>query len=58
MVHGYSTQGLIDGILDGRIEANKLITHEISLSEVERAYDMFSNAEKHNALKILLVNDY
>jgi len=57
MVHGYTTQMLMDKVIGGEIDASGLISHRMKLSEVEMAYKMFSNAGEYNALKILLVND-
>jgi len=57
MVHGFTTQMLMDKVITGKIDASGLISHRMKLSEVEMAYKMFSNAAEYNALKILLVND-
>jgi len=57
MVHGYTTQSLMDRVLSGEIDACSLISHRMPLSEVEKAYEMFGNAAEHGAIKILLVND-
>jgi alcohol dehydrogenase len=57
MVHGYTTDMLIDKILNGEIPAEKLLSHRMRLSETVKAYDMFINAADHNTLKVLLVND-
>jgi len=39
---------------DGRIEAEKLGTHHFSLGDIEKAYDVFGAADKHDALKVVL----
>ena len=57
MVHGYTTRMLLDQVIAGDIDASKLISHKMKLSEVTEAYNMFSNAADYNTLKILLVND-
>jgi alcohol dehydrogenase len=57
------TMGLVDGttvptlltlVRDGRIDPGKLATHDFELSEIENAYDVFGNADQHNALKVVL----
>ncbi|TAL84715.1 MAG: alcohol dehydrogenase [Rhodanobacter sp.] len=38
----------------GGIEPGKLVTHRFKLDEIEKAYDMFSDAAKEQAIKMLL----
>jgi len=57
LVHGYTTDMLIERILQGKLPANKLISHRMKLSEMEKAYDMFKNAGTYGTLKIILEND-
>lgn len=38
----------------GKLEAEKLISHEFSLNEILKSYDTFSNAKDEKALKIVL----
>ena len=57
MMHGFTIPSLMSAVLDGKLNAHRLISHRVKLSEVAHAYEMFSNAGKYEALKILLVND-
>jgi len=57
MVHGYTTQYLMDRVISGDIHAGELISHRMKLSEMEKSYEMFTNAEKYQSLKILITND-
>lgn len=40
----------------GRIDAKKLVSHRFDLSEMMKAYDIFEDAAKHHALKVVLKN--
>jgi alcohol dehydrogenase len=40
----------------GRIDAKKLVSHRFQLSEIMKAYDIFENAAKEHALKVVLKN--
>ena len=48
---------LMEGVLKGNINAQRLISHKLYMSEVEQAYDMFKNAGQFSAMKILIEND-
>jgi threonine dehydrogenase-like Zn-dependent dehydrogenase len=39
---------------DGRVEAERLGTHDFALGEIERAYDVFGGADEHDALQVVL----
>jgi len=41
-------------VLAGKLDASTLITHKFKLSEVSQAYETFSAAAKHDALKVLI----
>jgi alcohol dehydrogenase len=45
---------LLKTVLSGKLQPRKLITHEFGLSELVKAYDVFGNAAKEKALKVLL----
>jgi len=45
---------LLKTVLSGKLQPRKLITHEFGLSELTKAYDVFGNAAKEKALKVLL----
>jgi len=55
LVHGYTTQMLIDRIINGTLAVNKLISHKMKMSNIEEAYKLFKSG--FNCLKVLLVND-
>jgi alcohol dehydrogenase len=57
------TTGLVDGVTvpmllnlvqQGRLEAEKFGTHHFGLGEIEQAYEVFADAGKHDALKVVL----
>ena len=56
LVHTYTTPALIKQIRAGHLHPEKLCTHHFPLSETDKAYDTFINAEKHNALKVMITN--
>ncbi|MBW7522615.1 alcohol dehydrogenase, partial [Streptococcus pneumoniae] len=35
----------------------KLVTHYFKLSEIEKAYEVFSKAADHHAIKVIIEND-
>ena len=37
-----------------RMPVDKFVTHEFSFDQIEEAYEVFGNAAKHNALKVLI----
>ena len=44
-------------VLNKEIPAHKLISHKVPMSQTSQAYDLFSNAARHQTLKVLLEND-
>jgi alcohol dehydrogenase len=57
------TTGLVDTVTvpmllqlvrDGRIRAEQFGTHDFPLDSIEEAYDVFADAGRHNALKVVL----
>ncbi|MDE1479211.1 zinc-dependent alcohol dehydrogenase family protein [Xenorhabdus bovienii] len=54
LVNTSSTPMLLKSLQSGKISPEKLVTHRYSLSEIETAYEVFGNAEKEKALKIVL----
>lgn len=56
LVHTYTTPDLIKQIRAGHLQPEKLRTHHFDLSETAQAYDTFINAEKNNALKVIISN--
>jgi alcohol dehydrogenase len=45
---------LLKTVLSGKLQPRKLITHEFGLSDLVKAYDVFGNAAREKALKVLL----
>ena len=37
-----------------KIEPEKLVTHYFKLSEIEKAYEVFSQAADHHAIKVII----
>ena len=54
LVSGTTIPTLLKLVRDGRIEAEKLGTHHFALHEIEKAYDVFGAADRHDALKVVL----
>ncbi|MGR5847676.1 hypothetical protein ACTEMJ_08630, partial [Streptococcus pneumoniae] len=40
-----------------KIKSEKLVTHYFKLSEIEKAYEVFSKAADHHAIKVIIEND-
>jgi alcohol dehydrogenase len=47
---------LMKTVKSGKVKPEQLITHRFPLSEVMKAYDVFGNAAKERALKVILTN--
>ena len=45
---------LLQLVRDGRIRAEQFGTHDFPLDSIDEAYDVFANAGRHNALKVVL----
>ncbi len=56
LVDTVTTPMLLKSVLSGRLDAKKLITHRFKLSETMAAYDVFANAAKQRALKVILTS--
>jgi alcohol dehydrogenase len=41
-------------VQSGRLQPQKLVTHRFGLGDVMRAYDVFGNAAREQALKVVL----
>jgi alcohol dehydrogenase len=57
LVDTSTTPMLYKIVQSGKIDPKKLITHRFKLDEVIKAYDVFGNAAKENALKVILTNE-
>jgi len=47
---------LLKTVSSGKIAPTKLITHHFKLDEIMRAYEVFGNASKEKAMKVILTN--
>ena len=54
LVNTNTTPMLLKTISSGKIDPNKLITHHFKLDEILKAYEVFGNASKEKALKVIL----
>lgn len=54
LVSAYSTQELLDKVIEGSLDPSLIITHHFKFDEFEKAYDVFKNASKTKAMKIVL----
>ncbi|MET3558906.1 alcohol dehydrogenase [Streptococcus rupicaprae] len=57
LVNANTTEMLLNVIKSGKIDATQLVTHHFKLSEIEKAYDVFKNAEANKSLKVIIEND-
>jgi len=58
LVHTSTIPEIKKRVDKGELNPEKLISHHFGLTEIERAYDVFTNAARHNALKVIIKNDY
>jgi alcohol dehydrogenase len=56
LVHAYSTPMLLDMVLNNKLDVSNLISHEMDLFNIDKAYDDFLNAAQTKSLKIILNN--
>jgi alcohol dehydrogenase len=54
LVSGTTIPTLLKLARDGKMEAEKLGTHDFALDQIEEAYDVFAAAGEHDALKVVL----
>jgi len=54
IVNTSSTAMLIDSVKSGRLHPEELITHRFELNNIMEAYDVFGNATREKALKVLI----
>ncbi|KAH3671746.1 hypothetical protein OGAPHI_000451 [Ogataea philodendri] len=58
LVSAYSTQALLDKVLEKKISPEILVTHHFKLDEFEKAYQVFGNAAANKAIKVVLGSDH
>ena len=56
LVNTNTTPMLLKTVASGKIQPEKLVTHHFKLDEIIRAYEVFGNAAKEKALKIILAS--
>ncbi|MDQ3019038.1 MAG: zinc-dependent alcohol dehydrogenase family protein [Bacteroidota bacterium] len=54
LVNTNTTPMLLKTISSGKLEPQKLITHHFKLDEILKAYEVFGNASKEKAMKIII----
>jgi alcohol dehydrogenase len=54
LVDATSTATLLKMVRSGRIPSQKMGTHTFALSDIDHAWDVFANAGKEEALKVVL----
>jgi len=57
LVDTVTTPLLLKTVQSKKLSPSKLITHHFKLSDIIRAYDVFSNAGREKALKVILNNE-
>jgi alcohol dehydrogenase len=45
---------LLKLVAEHKLPAEKFVTHEFSFDQILEAYEVFGNAAKHDALKVLI----
>ena len=45
---------LMKTVQSGKVDASKLITHRFALNDILQAYEVFGNAAKEKAMKVIL----
>jgi alcohol dehydrogenase len=56
LVNTNTTPTLLKTVAAGKLDPGKLITHRFKLDEVMHAYEVFGNATKEKAMKVILEN--
>lgn len=54
LVNTNTTPMLLKTVTSGKIDPNKLITHHFKLADILHAYEVFGNASKEKALKVIV----
>ena len=57
LVHTHTIPMLLATVKGNKLNPRQLISHHLGLSEMNHAYDVFTNAANHQALKVLITND-
>ena len=54
LVNTNTTPMLLKTVSSGKIEPSKLITHHFNFDDILHAYEIFGNASKENAMKVII----
>lgn len=54
LVNTNTTPMLLKTVTSGRLDPNKLVTHHFKLNDILHAYDVFGNAAKEHAMKVII----
>jgi alcohol dehydrogenase len=54
LVEAFTTPALLKMVYAGKLDAKKMISHRFELTEIIKAYEVFKNAAREQALKIIL----
>ena len=54
LVNTNTTPMLLKTVLSGKIDPNKLITHHFKLNQILHAYEVFGDASKEKAMKVII----
>jgi alcohol dehydrogenase len=54
LVNTNTTPMLLKTVTSGKLEPSKLITHHFKLNEILQAYEVFGNASKEKAMKVII----
>jgi len=57
LVDTFTIPVLLKTVQSGKVIPERLITHHFKLSEIMKAYDVFGNAAREKALKVIIEND-
>lgn len=58
LVSTNSTPMLLKSVVANKIEPLQLVTHRFQMSDIMEAYNVFANASKEQAIKVIISNDY
>jgi alcohol dehydrogenase len=56
LVDAGTTPMLLKMVTSGRVDAKRLVSHRFDLTEIIKAYDIFGNAAKERAVKVVITN--
>jgi alcohol dehydrogenase len=57
LVDTVTTPMLLKIVQSGKVQPHKLVTHRFAMNDIMKAYEVFENAAREGALKVVLKND-